>query len=344
MDYLHNKKDLRLLRYLLSGEGVHVNVSELARDMDVHWATAKKKLETLYKKGLLNPPIYPFIQLYDEYPLLVLVRADMPRTQWVKEFYQNDSHIFAAFTCMEGLYNTFLIEFFESLEDYHSWRNDIVKENKIPSREERTPANADFFSNKLTFKYEPNSFIEQLEDEFEREGHVELGGEELDREFFHILNGVMKGEHIRTNHSYLARELGVNRKTVKRRIEKLLSHEIIDEPKCFFPKLLVPPSYNLIITMIEAIAERDQIKDYLKKDPNVPRAVETSTKRYNFLVFTAFRTVEDFFDWSERIRSEFPESIGAISKTILSSKMIHLINPSKVSLGFIEKRLKELSN
>jgi len=339
MIYSEDELDLRLLRFLLSGEGVHVNVSELSRDLDIHWATAKKKLQFLYDRGILAPPFYPFLQLFDEYPLLVLVKADMPRTQGVKNFYRDDSHIFAAFSCMEGFYNTFLLEFFESLEDYHSWRSEIVKENKIPARGERTPAQSEFFSNRLTFKYEPNCFIHKIVREFEDQGFVELNGIKIEDNTFHILEKVMKGEGIRTNYSYIGREIGANRKTVKRRIDSLLDKKIIDRPACYFPNLLIPPGYNLIVTMIEARSDIDEVKAFLERDNHVPRAVETSTERYNFLVFSAFESMEEFFEWGEKLDSKFPEAIGAISKTILSSRMVHLIEPQKVSLGFIERRL-----
>ncbi len=344
MSYHNDELDLRLLRYLLSGEGVHVNISELSRKLDMHWATAKKKLQFLYDKNILNPPFYPFLQLFEEYPLLVLVKADMPRTQGVKNFYKDDSHIFAAFSCMEGFYNTFLIEFFEGLEEYHSWRNEIVKQEKIPNRGERTPAHAEFFSNRLTFKYDPTCFIHKMVDKFEEKGFVELKDHKLEGETFRILKKVMKGESITTNYSYIGRELGVNRKTVKRRIERLLEKDIIENPKCFFPNLFVPPGYNLIITMIEAISDINEIKEFLCKDDNIPRALETSTERYNFLVFSAFESIEEFFDWGEKLNSRYPEKIGAISKTILSSRMVHLIEPQKVSLGFIERKLWELKS
>ncbi len=342
MNYREDELNLRLLRYLLSGEGVHVNISELSKELDIHWATAKKKLEALYEDEILNPPFYTFLQLFEEYPLLVLVKADMPRTKEIKNFYQDDSHIFAAFSCMEGFYNTFLIEYFKGLEDYHSWRGEIVKQDKIPDRGERTPAHAEFFSNRLTFKYEPRCFINRMVDEFEDKGFIELDGKKIEEDSFRILEKVMKGESIRTNYSYIGREIGVNRKTVKRRIDSLLRDEVIEKPKCFFPNLFVPPGYNLIITLIEAISDIEEIKEHLRKDDNIPRAVETSTERYNFLVFSAFESVDEFFKWGEKLNSKYPEKIGAISKTILSSKMIHLIEPQKVSLGFIEKKLWEL--
>ncbi len=144
-DPLKDELNLRLLRYLVSGEGVKVNISAVARRLDVHRATAKKKLEYLYDNGIVNPPLYPFDALFEEYPLLVIVEADMPRDPDITAFYREDSHIFAAFSCMEGPYNTLLIEFFRDLESYHSWREKIVQERRIPAREWRAPANAYIF-------------------------------------------------------------------------------------------------------------------------------------------------------------------------------------------------------
>jgi hypothetical protein len=75
---------------------------------------------------------------------------------------------------------------------------------------------------------------------------------------------------------------------------------------------------------------------------NISRAQEASTGRYNFLVFSAFRTIEHFFDMGEDIMHQFPESIGAISNIILSSRMIHAIKPQKLSLSWIERRYWEI--
>lgn len=339
MSYLEDELDLRILRYLVSGEGVHVNISAVSRAMRIHRSTAKKRVQGFFERGILNPPFYPFPQLFEEFPLLVIVKADMPRTEDARNFYRDDSHIFAAFSCMEGFYNTLLIEFFEDLENYHSWREQIVKEHKIPERGTRAPAHAEFFSNKLTFKYEPSCFIRGLRREFDEEGEVRLGDDILEDEEFHMFEDLMGGDFIRTNYSYIAREVGSNRKTVKRRIEDLLDEGLVDEPKCFFPNLFVPPGYNLVVVMVEVRSGAEEIKTYLKRDDHVARALETSTERYNFLIFAAFKSVEEFFRWGESLNSRYPEKIGAISKTILSSRMIHLIEPQKVSLGFIERKL-----
>lgn len=342
MDTLEDELNLRILRYLVSGQGVKVNISALARKLDIHRATVKRRIENLYENKILNEPQYPFPQLFKEYPLLILVKADIPRTQDAKEFYKNESNIFAAFSCMEGPYNTLLIEFFKDLESYHRWREQIIEDQKIPSRFNRSAAHVDIFSNKLTFKYEPNCFIKDMKKEYEQKGSITIGEEKLDDASFKILENLTNGKCIRTNDSFIARELGSNRKTVKRRIENLIDEGIIDDPKCYFPNLFIPPGYNLVVTMIEVKSRGDDIKKYLRYDNHVSRAIETSTERYNILLFSAFQTIEDFFSWGENLNSRFPGCIGAISNTILSSRMIHTINPQKVSLGWIERKLWEI--
>jgi len=217
MELLEDELNLRLLRYLVSGNGVTVNIRAISKDFKIHRATVKRKIKKLYEKNILSSPFYSFLYLYDVYPLLVLVKADMPRTEEVIDFLKDDSHIFAAFSCMEGPYNTFLVEFFKNLESYHSWREQIVKEQKIPSRENRAPADAYIFSNKLTFKYEPNCFIKDLRKQFDNNGFVELNSIRLDNHNFNILEKLMNGEYIQRNDSFLARELEINRKTVKHR-------------------------------------------------------------------------------------------------------------------------------
>ncbi len=341
-DPLKDELNLRLLRYLVSGEGVKVNISAVARRLNIHRATAKNKIRYLYENGIVNPPLYPFKALFEEYPLLVIVEADMPRDPAIRSFYREDTHIFAAFSCMEGPYNTLLIEFFRDLESYHSWRERIVQEQRIPAREWRAPANAYIFSNRLTFKYDPNCFINVLDEEFRSKGEIQLMGQTLDETEFELLRMLMKGECIRTNESMLARDLGSNRKTVGRHINSLLENGIIDKPRCIFPNLFVPPGYNLVVSKIEVKSQRDEFKELLKRDDKVSRALVASTGRYNFLVFTAFKTIEDFFDWGESLYTRFPESIGAVSNTILSSKMIHTIMPQKVSIGLIERKLRSL--
>lgn len=340
---LDDKLNLKLLRYLVSGREVRVNIRGLAKELNMHRSTVKKKVQWLFDQQLINPPFYPFPQLYKEYPLLVLVKADIPRTNETKEFFMDDAHIFAAFSCMEGPYNTLLMEFFKDLETYHSWREQIVTDQKIPTREHRAPAHAYIFSNKLTFKYNPTCFINNLQKTFQQTGSVTINNISLDEHSFLILLHLMKGTFIQRNDSHIARDLEINRKTIKHRIDQLLKHQIISKPKCFFPNLFVPPAYNLVVSMIEVKRNNEAIKQYILKHNNIARAQETSTGCYNLLIFSAFKTIEDFFDLGEDMVNRFPHDIGAIENTILSSRTIHTIKPQKLSLGWIDRKLWQIT-
>lgn len=344
MDLLEDELNLRLLRYLVSGKGVSVNITGLSKELKIHRATAKRKVEWLFEKKLLNPPFYYFPYLYEAYPLLVLAKSDMPRSKEVIDFLKDDSHIFAAFSCMEGPYNTLLLEFFTNLESYHSWREQIVKEEKIPARENRAPADVHIFSNKLTFKYAPNCFIHDIKKDFEKKGFAVINNLKLDEASFLILQNLMDGNYIQRNDVFLSRELNLNRKTVANRVNVLMNKKIIGYPRCFFPDLFIPPGYNLVVSMIEAKSKNKEIKNYIMDNDSISRAQEASTGRYNFLIFSAFRTIEHFFEMGEEIMNLFPNSIGDISNIILSSRMIHAIKPQKLSLTWIERKLWDIKN
>lgn len=341
MNHLEDEFSLRLLRHLVSGDGVKVNINSLAKQVDIHRSTASSRVNALFDNRILDRPRYPFLHLFQEYPLLVIALADIPRTTQATEFFKEDSHIFAAYTCREGPYNTLLIEFFKDMESYHSWRETIVNEQKLPSRENRATAEVYIFSNKLGFKYDPSCFIQHLKNEMRNNKKIMLSGHKLDKKDFQIIELLMKGENVYPNDTYIAKENGTNRKKVQRRISTLISDRVIDEPKCYFPDLLTPPKYNLILTMFELKSKKPQVKKDLLKNNHIPRALESSIGRYNILTFSAFPTIDDFFEWADALANRYHDSIGAMSNIILSSKTPHTINPQKVSIGFIENKLQE---
>ncbi|MCK4717195.1 MAG: hypothetical protein KAT70_00890 [Thermoplasmata archaeon] len=341
MEHLEDEFSLRLLRHIVSGNGVDVNINAIAKRLGIHRATAKSKVERLIEERILDPPRYPFPLLFQEYPLLVLAWADIPRIPQATIFFEEDPNIFAALSCMEGPHNTFLIEFFKDMEYYHSWREGIVKDQKLPGRENRAAAEVYMFSNRLELKYDPTCFLHDMRREFKTAGKLEVGGFVFDKNDLNIFDLLLSGECIHTNETYLAKELGTNRKRIARRTTMLLKEGIIGPPKCYFPDLLAPPKYNLIVSMLEMKKDREQIKRFLIADDHVPRALESSIGRYNLLLFSAFRAIDEFFEWGEMLIAEFPDSIGAMSNTILSSRSIHSIDAKKVSLGLIEKQLME---
>ena len=169
-----------------------------------------------------------------------------------------------------------------------------------------------------------------------------VGDHKLDKTDFRIFELLLSGEYIHVNETYLANKLGTNRKKIDRRITKLLKDNIISPARCYFPDLLTPPKYNMIISMIELKSNRNEIKKFIIADNNIPRALESSIGRYNVLIFSAFPAIDEFFEWGDRLIARFPECIGAMSNTILSSRSTQTINAQKVSLGLIEKKLLDL--
>jgi len=77
-ELLEDEVNLRLLKMLVSGECVSVNISTLSRSLRKHRNTVKKEVLWLLENRVVNRPVCPFMGLYKEYPLLVIVRADLP--------------------------------------------------------------------------------------------------------------------------------------------------------------------------------------------------------------------------------------------------------------------------
>jgi DNA-binding Lrp family transcriptional regulator len=341
MSLFDDDVNLRLLHYLVSGEGVSVNINGLAKAIRIHRMTVKRKLKRLMDENIITSPFYPFQYIYKAYPTLILVKADMPRSKDVIDFFKDDSHIFAAFSCMEGAYNTFLIEYFKDLESYHAWREKIVTEYKIPSREHRSPADATIFTNTLMFKNDPNCLVNDVVQRNRTKDCSILNYKRFDQDESTMLSLLLRGEHIQRNDSYLSSELGLNRKTVKRRVKSLIEEGILGPPSCFFPNLFVPPGYNLVVSLVEVKSRVADIRKYIMNHHNISRAQEASTGRYNLLLFSAWGQIEDFFQMGEQLIDQFSGSIGAIENIFLSSHMTYTIKPQKISLAWIERKLWE---
>jgi len=343
MDHMSNELSLRVLRHLVSGEGVAVNINSLSKALDMHRATAGKRVQWLFDNHILDPPTCSFPQVFKEFPLFVLAWADIPRTEQALEFFKDETNIFAAFSCMEGPYNTLLMEFFKDMDSYQNWRERIVTEQKLPSRDKRAPAEVQMFSNNLAFKYNPTCFLRDMQVEFRMRGKVELGGHVMDQSTFPIFQALMKGEHIRVRSTFMAKELDQDSRKISRRVQMLRDDGFISGPRCYFPNLLVPPGHNMIVSLLEVKEQKELVKRAIMMDNHVPRALRISSRRYNMLVLSAFAKVEEFFEWGEALKDRFGDDIGGIQNTILSSKMVHTIKTQKVSLGIIERRLRKIS-
>jgi len=340
-DLLNDELNLKLLREICSGSGVEVNISELSRSLKKHRNTIRDRLEPLFKNNIINKPIYPFFWLYREYPLMVIVRADLPRDEVTNNFIEKDPHIFAAFFKKEEEYNTLMIMYHKDIYSYQQWRSGLVKEGKLPPRETRYPSEATFFSNQTFVKYNPSHLINLIENDINKiQG--KLNGYKLDALSLQMLKKLLYGIGIQTNENYLSEQLGVHRKTIERRISLFLKEKIILKTTCRFPRFVVPPNYTLVISLIEIKKHPDKIEKAWNNDPHVPIILRASTGRYTHLIFSCFYLMEDHLEWQETYDQRFSGCLGAVKNTYLSPSMTFSIAQQFVSLEIIKKRLEKI--
>jgi DNA-binding Lrp family transcriptional regulator len=340
-DLLQDPMNLTLLELLTKGDGVEVNISWLSKVLKKHRNTIKIHVSELVDHGILNEPAFPLKWMFDEYPLLVIVRSDLPKNEDVIKFVKEDRNILGAFQVKDEEYNMLFFELHEDIYQYEEWRDRIVKENRIPPREKRYPANSIFFTNRKMIKYQPHSSISVIERSFRLDPHMKINGLKMNPLTISILKKLLLGEGIRTNENVLSKRLEVHRKTIERRVKALLKGGILSKPNCMFPEWLVPPDHILVYYLVEARRSKIQMIREIIKDPHIPLALHAHTGGYNLLLFGVFPNVESHFLWEEVYEKNFPGCLGRVKKIYLSPKMNISIDIEKVTLGIIEKYRNE---
>jgi DNA-binding Lrp family transcriptional regulator len=336
---LQDELNLQLLSKLCSGEGLSINLSYLSRKLGRHRNTIRERVRELIKYKVIDRPVYPFLALFKERPVLVAVYADLPDNEKVRTWLKKDENIFAAFRIREGEYNMMLFELHESLQTYHTWRETIVKDGRIPGRSQRIPSIAIYLSNMLIEKYEPNAPIELIKQNYQEKKVTKLNSFPLDDLSLNILSRLTNGEGISVNENILAKDLGVHRRTVNDRIKKMCDAEIIWKPLCRFPSFFVPPNFILVFSLVEIRRNSEEFLKDVSSDPHVSLAYRISEGRYNLLLFEAHLSLEDYLRWESFYHSKYQECFGSIKNTYLSPNLTISIDQQKVSLGVISEKL-----
>ncbi|MEM3677086.1 MAG: Lrp/AsnC family transcriptional regulator [Candidatus Bathyarchaeia archaeon] len=341
-DLLSDELNLEILRRICAGTGLDVNLRQLSKILRRHRNTVRERVRNLVHHRIVDRPVFPFIALFKEYPLLVLVYADLPDDERVMEWLRTDKHVFAAFRVREGDYNMMLFEFHRSVEEYMTWRSLLVEEGRIPERETRIPSTPYYISNTLIFKYDPNAPIKLIMKEAGEEGHFTVYDHSLDELSIEVLTCLMKGQGIKVNESLLSEQVGVHRATLRRRIDQMLRQNIIHPPICRFPHFFAPPGFILVVSMMEVKHRSRDFEREILNDPHITLAYRISQGRYNLLLFEAHRSLEDYLKWESTYEDKYPDSFGSIKNNYLSPRMALSIDQQKVSLGAIEGRLQNL--
>jgi hypothetical protein len=339
---LEDETNLRLLRSMVSGECVSVNINALSRTLHRHRNTVRKEINWLFESKVITQPICPFVGLYREYPLLVIVRADLPDEKPIRDWLVEDPHVFAAYWSRYAEYNMLLFVYHRDVLGYQLWRESLTAGHRIPPRETRIPSNSTYVCNQLMMKYHPSAAIGLMEAEINRKGKIEINGLELDKSQFDILKQLVSSHAFKINENFLSKKLGIHRKTVTRRVDQLLKEQWILKPTCRFLDLLCPPNYMLAYARMDILKARDRISRVLQTDPHVSMALKVSVGGYNAIVFSAHPDISEHMEWEKELSKRFPGCIGRMDVSYLSPKNKITIDQQYVSLCIIEKRLARL--
>ena len=343
-ELLRNALNVKLLNLIVSGKGVDVNIYELSKKLNKHRKTIKDRVDRLIENNIINTPQYPFPYLFHEYPLMIISRTNFLRDSKTKDFIECDNHIFAAFFFKEEDYNTLMISFHKDVCSHVQWRENIIDNEILPKREGGYPSKVIHLGTGCFEKFNPASPVKVIETNIKTKKQRTIRGVELDDLSLTILENLLHGKGIKTNENFLAKELNVHRHTVEKRIETLLKERIISRPVCFFPRVIVPPEYILVESLMQIKNREKDVLKSLKNDSHVTWIIKAVTGRggFNLALFSAFYKIEDHLEWQEKLDTLFPGCIGAVKDTYLSPKMTFSIDPEFVSLCIIKNKLKQI--
>jgi len=341
-DLLNDKFNLLLLQEICSGNGLEVNLAYLSKRLKKHRKTIRERVRSLLSHGVVDRPVAPFLALFSECPLLVVVYADLPEDEKVSKWIREDSSVFGAYRIREGEYNMMLFELQKDVWSYHVWRDALVRDGKIPERGERTPSTVLYLSNKLIVKYEPNAAIDLIEEKFTKEKEIEINDYVLDELELKVLRNLLNGNAVKVNENLLSKKVGIHRSTVRRRILRMQQEGLIHRSLCRFPLFFTPSNFLLVFSMLEVRKPQQFLVD-IANDPHVSLAYRISEGRYNMLLFESHATIEDYLRWERSYEDKYPDCFGSIKNSYLSPKMTISIDQQKVSLGLIKERLRRYS-
>ncbi|MFX1248397.1 MAG: hypothetical protein ACFFBQ_13510, partial [Promethearchaeota archaeon] len=216
------------------------------------------------------------------------------------------------------------------------WKESIITEAKITLKEEIYPSEAYFLTMKNLIKYDPTIAVQILEINYKNQHHTVLNGLRINDFRLELIKLLLNGKGIRTNEYHISEILNVHRRTVKRRIDKLLDHRVIDNPVCCFPRVWVPPEYFLVFSLFEIKNKKELLLRALKNDPHIPILFRAIVDRFNLALFGNFYKMEDFLEWAEEYDQRFPGCIGAVKNTFLSPSMTFSIAHNYVTLTFLQ--------
>ena len=341
---LDDPLNVEILKLVCAGEGVEINVSELAESFRKHRNTVSSRLHNLFEHGIIDKPFHPLPLLFKQNPFLVIEKCEFTRDMNTNKWIELDPFIWAAFFFRDEEYNTLLVELHEDLFHYQTWKDRIVDEGHVSIKQGRDYIHSEaiFIDTRAIIKYDPSSAFHVFKENQQAGYHSKINELEIDDTDLNLLDALLQGKGVWTNANTLAKKLGIHRRTVQRRLKLLLKERIITPAVSRFPRVWVPPQYFMVLSLLEINTHKERIQNAVAADPHVSFLAKTTVGRYNYLSVAGFYRMEDHLTWEEEYGQRFSDSIGAMKNVYLSPDMTFSIHQQYVALTFLDQLANRL--
>jgi len=171
-----------------------------------------------------------------------------------------------------------------------------------------------------------------------------------DKDNLKLMEELVSGNAVSVNISELSRILGKHRNTVKKSVETLFEHQIIDRP--FYPfhgLYMVYPLLAVInLDIPDSSAATESFLKWIKEDPQIFGAYRSRQGEYDTLLFTYHESITAYQLWMSTVPSILTINYGVdeestqfhSSTAYFSNQLMIKYNPS-TGINLMEKDYKE---
>jgi DNA-binding Lrp family transcriptional regulator len=120
-----------------------------------------------------------------------------------------------------------------------------------------------------------------------------------------LLQSLVSGEAVSVNLSSLSRTLGKHRNTIKKKVEAIFEHKILDRPVFKFPGLYqyYPLLIALNLDQPRMPPDRKKFEKWVKECPNIFAAFRSRQGDYDTLLFVYHQSITSYQLWMESLHS-----------------------------------------
>ena len=115
---------LKILKIVLSGEGIRTNENFLARTLDVNRNTITRQIQNLLQKKIISKPVsrFPLVFVPPNYMLIFSLFEIKRRCKEVEGFIRRDPRVPLLIKANVERYNYFVTSVFRTVEDHLKWQ------------------------------------------------------------------------------------------------------------------------------------------------------------------------------------------------------------------------------